>query len=269
MRFFYPRLIGLSVYSGIPDVHDKITRINGSFKRTIFVASQLSDYGIPLVFKCVVFKINAKSYCTVKPLAKRFGAVLQIEINLSNGVDGDTSIVSHLRLPKEALEIILRDPQVPMFVDASRPRYGAEPKPMDAYPCRAEIENFNITPDGKVVPCCAFHMPFGNVRNQSLKDILNGEDARKWRKVRIRDMEECGRHPECEYCYLCAGNNYLEHGTPLKASQVSCFMAKVRYGLVQKLLVGNDPLNGIGVEERLNELKIEDVPSFGKEISKH
>lgn len=42
-----------------------------------------------------------------------------------------------------------------------------------------------------------------------------------------------------------------------------------RYGLVQKLLTGNDPLNGMGVEERLNELKIEDVPSFGKEISKH
>lgn len=266
---YYPRLIGLSVYSGISEVHDKITRVKGSFEKTISVATQLSDYGIPIVFKCVVFKINANSYHTVKPLAKQLGAILQIEINLSNGIDGDTSIVNHLRLPTEILEIILQDPQVPMYVDAEHPRNGGGPKPMDAYPCRAGIESFNITPDGMVVPCCAFHMPFGNVRHQSLKDILNEEGVRTWRNVRIRDMEECGRHPECDYCYLCAGNNYLEHGTPLKASQVSCFMAKVRYGLVQKLLSGNNPLNGKSVEECLNELTIDDVQTFGKEISKH
>ena len=265
----YPRLIGLSVYSGISDVHDKITRVKGSFNRTISVASRLADLGVPMAFKCVVFKSNVKSYHTVKPLAKQYGAVMQIEINLSNGVDGDTSIVNNLRLPEEALGLIMRDPQVPMYVGEDRPEYGDVVKPKEAYPCRAGIENFNITPDGMVVPCCSFHLPLGNIMEQSLKEILNGEATREWRLVRVGDMEECGKHPYCGFCYLCAGNNYLEHGTPLKASQVSCYMAKVRYGLAEKLKSGYDPLHGQSVEERLQSIDIEEVKPFGKEISKH
>lgn len=265
----YPRLIGLSIYSGISDVHDKITRVKGSFDRTISVASRLADLGVPMAFKCVVFKTNVKSYHTVKPLAKQYGAVMQIEINLSNGIDGDTSVVNHLRLPKEALEVVMRDPQVPMYVGGDRPDYGDVIKPKEAYPCRAGIENFNVTPDGMVVPCCSFHLPLGNIREQSLKEILSGEAVRKWRTVRVGDMEECGEHPYCGFCYLCAGNNYLEHGTPLKASQVSCYMAKVRYGLAEKLKSGEDLLHGHSVEEKLQSMEIEEVKPFGKEISKH
>lgn len=265
----YPRLMGLSVYSGISEVHDSITRVKGSFDRTMHVASQLADLGVPMAFKCVVFKTNVKSYHTVKPLAKRFGAVMQIEINLSNGIDGDTSVVNHLGLPEEALEVVMRDPQVPMYVGAERPDYGDVVKPKEAYPCRAGIENFNVTPDGMVVPCCSFHLPLGNIREQSLKEILNGVAVRKWRSVRVGDMEECGEHPYCGFCYLCAGNNYLEHGNPLKASQVSCRMAKIRHGLAEKLKSGEDPLLGQSVEERLQSMDIGEVKPFGKEISRH
>lgn len=266
---YYPRFIGLSVYSGNPKIHDRITRTKGSFFKTLSVAEQLSHYGIPLTFKCVVFKTNVKSYHTVKELARKYGAVLQLEMNLCNGVDGDTSITNHLRLPKDVLEVLLRDPDGPMYKDMNRDNSGREAKPLSAHPCKAGFGNLNITPDGVITPCCTFPLSLGNVKTQSLKEILAGDPLRRWRETTIADIEECGRHPKCEYCYLCCGNNYLEHGTPLKPSKVSCYMAEVRYELAQKLERGEDPLHGLSVAERLQQMEVETVGLFGKEIEKH
>jgi len=266
---YYPRFIGLSVYSGNPEIHDRITRTKGSFFKTLSVAEHLSRYGIPMSFKCVVFKANIKSYHTVKELARKYGAVLQLEMNLCNGVDGDTSITNHLRLPKEVLAVLLRDPDGPMYKDPNRKSVGKEVKPLSAHPCKAGFGNLNLTPDGMVTPCCTFPMPLGNVKIQSFREILSGEPIRKWRETTIADIAECGRHPKCEYCYLCCGNNYLEHGTPLKPSQVSCYMAEIRYELAQKLERDEDPLHGLSVEERLQQMEIKPIGLFGKEIEKH
>ena len=266
---YHPRFIGLSIYSAIPTVHNKITRIKGSFQKTIAVAEQLSKHGVPMSFKCVVFKANIKSYHTVKDLAKQYGAVLQLEINLCNGVDGDISITNNLRLPKNILEILLRDPDVPMYMGKDVPAYGRVPKTLDAYPCKAGFETMNITPDGNITPCCTFPIIFGNVKAQSLKDILHDTPILEWRKIKIKDMEECGRHAKCDFCYLCAGNNYIEYNTPLKPSIVGCFMAEIRYELAQKLAKGEDPLHGLSVQERLNQIEVEDVGVFSKQIIEH
>ena len=50
---------------------------------------------------------------------------------------------------------------------------------------------------------------------------------------------------------LTPGNNFVEHGTPLKASEVNCYMAKARFRLSQKLQHGDDPLQGKNLREKL------------------
>ena len=39
---YYPRLVGVSIYSGIADVHDYITRVKGSWEKSMAVVRQLS-----------------------------------------------------------------------------------------------------------------------------------------------------------------------------------------------------------------------------------
>ncbi|MBE6198517.1 MAG: radical SAM protein, partial [Rikenellaceae bacterium] len=99
---YYPRLVGISIYSGISEVHDKITRIKGSLNRSLSVASHFSKYGVPLTFKCVVMKPNIKSYHLVKQLAIEYGAVCQIEANLCMGVDGMKSNIQNLPMDSVA-----------------------------------------------------------------------------------------------------------------------------------------------------------------------
>ena len=45
---YYPRVVGVSIYSGIAEVHDYITRIKGSWGKSMSVVRQLSDLAVPL-----------------------------------------------------------------------------------------------------------------------------------------------------------------------------------------------------------------------------
>lgn len=252
---YYPRLVGVSLYSGIAEAHDYITRIKGSWEKTMAVVRKLSVLGVPTNLKCCVMRPNVKSYFLVADIAKRYGAAPQFEISLSDSIEGDKCVSKYLRLTKEQLEIVLRDDNIPLYVGKEAPNYGGQSKPMNQNPCGAGDNSLCITPEGNVIPCCAFHTLFGELKEESISSILNNsKELSYWRGLTLNDYDECGRFDYCAYCNLCPGNNYIEHGTPLKASEVNCYVARTRFDLAHKMMQGYDPLHGKTLRERLAEL---------------
>ena len=252
---YYPRLVGVSIYSGIPEVHDYITRIKGSLERSLSVVRQLSALGVPMNLKCCVMRPNVKSYYLVADIAKQYGAVPQFEISLTDSIEGDRCVSKYLRMTPEQLEIVLRDDNIALYVGKEAPNYGGQQKSMDENPCGAGDNSFCITPEGNLIPCCAFHTLFGNIKEQSISEIIKeSKELAYWRGLKLSDYEECGRYGYCAYCNLCPGNNFIEHGTPLKASEVNCYIAKIRFNLAQKMMQGYDPLNWKTLRDRLAEL---------------
>lgn len=198
---------------------------------------------------------NVKSYFLVADIAKEYGAIPQFEVNLTDSIDGDTCVSKYLRMTHEQLEIVLRDNNTPMYVGEEAPNYGGQKKDMKQNSCGAGENSLCITPEGNVIPCCAFHSIFGNIRKFQLSEILKNSQERKyWLGLTLNNYEECGKLEYCAYCNLCPGNNFIEHGTPLKASEVNCYMAKTRYELAQNLKQGYDPLKGKKLRDRLAEL---------------
>ena len=252
---YFPRLVGISIYSGIPEVHDYITRKKGSWKCSMSVVKELSALAVPLNLKCCVFRPNVKSYYMIVDIAKQYGAVPKFDICLTDSVDGDRCASKYLRMTEDELEIVLRDENIPLYVGKEVANYGGQKKNMEDSPCKAAEHSLCITPEGNVIPCCAFHTLFGNLKDNSISNILNNnKNLEYWRSLSLKDYEECGRHDYCDYCQLCSGNNYIENGTPLKASEVNCSMAKTRYNLAMKMIDGYDPLNGKSIRECLAEL---------------
>lgn len=242
---YFPRLIGVSIYSGNPSTHDKITRVRGSWEKSLSVVKQLSEHATPTVLKCCVMRPNVKDYHTVMKLGKEYGLTVQYELNVTDSIDGDKCASRYLRLPPDILEIVLRDANTPMYVGKEAPNFGGYPKDMDKNGCGAGMNTFCITPDGHLIPCCAFHMEFGNLREEPLAKIMKeSKELRYWRSLTLSDYEECGTHDYCAYCNLCPGNNHSEHGTPTKAGENNCFMAKCRWRLATKMKDGHDPLQG-------------------------
>ena len=252
---YFPRLVAVSIYSGIAEVHDYITRIKGSWERSMSVVRELSALGVPMNLKCCVMRPNVKSYYLVADIAKEYGAVPQFEISLTDSIEGDRCVSKYLRMTSEQLEIVLRDDNIPLYVGEEAPNFGGQTKSLNESPCGAGEHSLCITPEGNVIPCCAFHTLFGNLRETNISKVLEYcKELEYWRNLTLNDYEECGRYDYCGYCNLCPGNNYIEHGTPLKASEVNCSMAKARYELAHKMMQGYDPLKGMSLRDRLASL---------------
>ena len=237
-------------------MHDSITRINGSYQKTISVIEQCTNWGIPIRLKCCIMINNVQSYYTVKDIAKKYNAIAEFELNITDSIEGDKCASQKLRLPQEIMEIVFRDKDLSYYI--SEKDLGKRNLNSNDIICGAGINTFCLTPEGYLEPCCSFPMFLGNINDSTIKDILQNSSKYKWWKsLKIKDLEECYTHDYCICCEMCVGNNYVANGNPLKASANNCDLAKYRFELLNKMQKGKDPLCGKTVEECLYELKIE------------
>ena len=230
---YFPRLVGVSIYSGVAEDHDAITRIPGSWNRSMRVVKELSELAVPMNLKCCIMQPNLHSYYMVANLAKEYGAQPQYEISITESNDGDLC-AKQLRLTEEQLQIVLRDRNLALYVGKEAPNYGGRKHRMDMNACGAAGTSFCIIPNGNIKPCCAFPMDLGNIK-MGIHNIFKSHKLEKWRSTPLQEYTDCGKYDYCEYCNICAGNNYIEHGDYRKPAETNCYIAKVRYNLAQKL----------------------------------
>lgn len=251
---YYPRLVGVSIYSGIAADHDAITRVPGSWEKSMSLVRQLSELAVPMNLKCCIMQPNLHSYYLVNDIARFLGAMPQFELNISDSIDGDRC-ARQLRLTEEQLQVVLRDSNTPMYVGPEAPNYGGQPRQMDKAPCGAGVSSFCITPEGNIQPCCAHPLIFGNLKKQSVRStVAENSVINTWKNATLNDYEECGQHDFCAYCNLCPGQAQSQYGDYRKAAENCCFMAKVRYRLAYKMMEGYDPLNGEEIASALQRL---------------
>ena len=253
---YYPRTIGISLYSNIPAIHDSITRVKGSYEKTIRFIQECSKYGLSMYLKCCIMRSNVKSYYTVKEVAYEYGALPQFDINITDSVEGDKCASANLRLTHEMLEIVLRDKDLPYYIGKGLDKTDIQSTlNQHGKMCNAGFTTLCITPEGNIQPCCAFPMMLGNLKNSSIeKELIDNAVLNWWKGKTLADCTDCHKHPYCFFCQMCAGNNYIAHGTPFKPSENNCSIAKERYNLALKMEKGYDPLQGKKLEEKLNEL---------------
>lgn len=251
---YYPRTVGISLYSNIESVHDGITRVRGSYKRTMAFIKDCSDLAMPMLLKCCIMKPNVSSYFTVKEVAYEYGMTPQFDLNITDSLDGDICASKYLRLGHEQIEIVLRDSDLPYYIDGTKDLLIEKLPIQNEQMCNAGINSICLTPSGDIQPCCAFPMKCGNIRQSSISAILDSPQLRQWKSHSITDCNECLTHPYCIFCQLCAGNNYNSTGDYLKPSENNCFLAKERYELSLAMKRGYDPLNGESLQTRLSEL---------------
>ncbi|MBT3418441.1 MAG: radical SAM protein [Flavobacteriales bacterium] len=255
---FFPQSVGLSIYSGVDEDHNSITRVPNSLQKSLKCAEELAILGVPLYFKTPLMKNNVTSYYTLHDLAKKYGAIVQIDVTLTDSVDGDSAITEQLQIDGELLEIVLRDPEIPLYVGPEAPEYGKAERDKDAAFCGAGTNIMSITPEGDITPCNSFPTQFGNLKENSFINVWKKNQAlTSWKTIKIQDYDECGTHDRCSFCNRCPGQSFIEHGNPLQASVANCNSANARMELANKLQAGIDPLKGKTFQERLQEIEVE------------
>ena len=256
---YYPRLVGISIYSGIAKDHDAITRVPGSWEKSIRIVKALSKLAVPMNLKCCIMQPNIHSYYMVADLAKEYRAIPQFEINITESNDGDIC-AKQLRLTEEQLQVILRDNNLALYVGKEAPNYGGQKRDLSMCSCGAGGTGFCMSPNGDLRACPAFTQVYGNLSHQTVSKILSESSTLEiWRKAVVSDYTECGRHDYCDYCNLCAGINYSEHQDFRKPAESNCYMAKCRFNLAHKLMKHDESIEREDLIKLIRKLPINKI----------
>jgi radical SAM protein with 4Fe4S-binding SPASM domain len=229
--------IQVSIYSHRPAVHDAITKVKGSLKRSLDAIRFLKSYGLKVIIANVLMSQNYQDYPGVRALAAEIGVPCALDPTITPKMDGDRSVLN-LNVERSALEQVFRDQSlvgnVTEFCSTSQKPDDDE---LESLPCSAGHNSCYISPYGDVYPCVQFPLPSGNIRSRRFLDIWqNSTQLNEVRSIRLRDLPSCSKCVHGSACTRCPGLAYME-GNMRGPSIQDCEKSFARTGIPSENLL--------------------------------
>jgi AdoMet-dependent heme synthase len=237
------RRVQISVYSEEPSVHDAITKVPGSFGRTLAAIPLLLEQGLQVKLACPLMKENLMAYRGVMALAERLGVPYVLDLTITPMMDGTGGPLAHRASIAELLPV-LQDPALhgchsqPVSQAASANEAwpeslgsgmtsGMDSAAYDDLPCSAGHNSCYISPYGDVFPCVQLPQAAGNLRRERFADIwYHAPQMEQLRAVRESQLPVCSRCEIRAYCERCPGLAWMEGGDMLGAYERACQLAE-------------------------------------------
>ncbi len=223
--------IQISIYSHRPEVHDAITLIPGSLKRSLNAIRFLKTQGLKVIIANVLMTQNMQDYPGVRALAAELGVECTLDPTVTPMMDGNRSTLQ-LGVDRAALRGVFRDSALVGNVDefCAIPAKPGESE-LEATPCSAGHTACYVSPYGDVFPCVQFPLPTGNVRQQRFVDIWrHSNQMNEVRSIRIKDLTTCPSCTHVSSCTRCPGLAFME-GNMRGPSSQDCEKSLARTGI--------------------------------------
>jgi radical SAM protein with 4Fe4S-binding SPASM domain len=231
------RSVQVSIYSHRPEVHDAITKLPGSLKRSIAGIRFLQSRGLKVIIANVLMRSNLNDYAGVKALAQELGAEYTIDPTITPKMDGDRSILP-LGIGSDDLRQVFRNGDLVGNVEEfCAPPPAVDDDVLDELPCSAGHTACYISPYGDVYPCVQFPLPSGNLRKQKFLEIWrHSPQLNEVRSIHARDLPVCSTCTHVGSCTRCPGLAYME-GNMRGPSSQDCEKSFARTGLLSANMI--------------------------------
>jgi radical SAM protein with 4Fe4S-binding SPASM domain len=223
--------VQISVYSHRPEVHDAITKLPGSLKRTVDSIRFLKSQGLKVTVSNVLMTVNREDQRSTQALARELDVDYTLDPTVTPMMDGNTSVLA-LRVDGDNLDELFADPSLV----GNPEEFCAKPGPVDddvleGYSCSAGHTACYISPYADVYPCVQFPLPSGNLRKQKFQDIWNDSpQLKEVRSIRVKDLTVCSSCSHAGTCTRCPGLAYME-GSMRGPSSTDCEKSFHRTGI--------------------------------------
>ncbi len=223
--------VQISIYSHRPEVHDAITLVPNSLKRSLDAVRFLKSQGLRVIIANVLMTQNMQDYPGVRALAAELGVECTLDPTITPMMDGNRSVLS-LGVDQSTLRQVFRDPSLVGDVEefcaiSTNPDEDA----LENLPCSAGHTSCYVSPYGDVYPCVQFPLPTGNVRTKPFIDIWRHSDAMNdVRSIRVKDLTTCTSCTHVSSCSRCPGLAFLE-GNMRGPSSQDCERSFARTGV--------------------------------------
>jgi radical SAM protein with 4Fe4S-binding SPASM domain len=223
--------IQVSIYSHRPEVHDAITVVPGSLKKSLDAIRFLKASGMKVVIANVLMTQNMQDYPAVRALAAELGVDCTLDPTVTPMMDGNRATLG-LGVDHAGLQQVFRDSSLVGDVEefCAIPAASGESE-WDATPCSAGHTACYVSPYGDVFPCVQFPLPTGNVRRERFIDIWrHSSQMNEVRSIRLRDLTTCTSCTHGTSCTRCPGLAYME-GNMRGPSSQDCEKSFARTGI--------------------------------------
>jgi len=230
-----PERVEISLLGGHAATHDRITRLPGSFDKTLCGARLLIERGVSVQFKTTWMRDNIGEAVEIQALAKDLGASFRSAFLVIHRRDGDASTADLRATPDQLRAMALQ-------IYERREIKSVPPEPAalldwqkEANPCGMGQLSCRIDSCGNVYPCAAVDIVLGNLRQEAFNSIWHGsEELKRLRSIRIADLAECSSCELFERCNRCAGLARMETGSLLGPSPQACIVTRAFEGFYQE-----------------------------------
>ncbi len=216
----------ISLHGATPETHDHITRVEGSFERTVAAIKGLVEQGIEVTVKTSLMNLNIRESGEIKSLCKQLGVSHRMNPGIAPMKNGSLEPLQY-DLSFGEMETYLSAEDL----DLSYLTEKREKDPLHRFSCKAGKAACSISPTGIVCPCVMMPISVGNLREKSFKEIWQIEPSSELERLRnltTEDLPICSTCDLAQFCVRCPGVVYLETGDIVGASPSACRYAKWR-----------------------------------------
>ena len=223
--------VQISIYSHRPEVHDAVTKLPGSFRKSVESIRRLQAHGLHVIIASVLMAQNLADYKGLRALAAELGVKCTIDPTVTPMMDGDRSILA-LGVGGASLQQVFRDDDlVGNAEEFCAPPRAVSQDDLDMLPCSAGHTSCYVSPYGDVYPCVQFPLPSGNVRKMKFADIWrDSPQLNEVRSITLRELSSCSKCTHGATCTRCPGLAYME-GNMRGPSIQDCEKSYARTGI--------------------------------------
>ncbi|MDP3143555.1 MAG: radical SAM protein [Candidatus Omnitrophota bacterium] len=214
------QFVQISLYGATSQMHDSITRVNGSFKKTMKTIRILDKHKVPFRISAMSFNKNFPELFRMKKMGKKQGWKIIFDFQIFPSFMGSSEPIS-LRADDEQLRLARKKKLLTWPCDV---------KPKDRKE-RTPINLFNFSPcisaEGTVYPSVLLRIKLGSLRRRSFHDIWRNSAKIKWLRNFSEKDFDCYRCMYYNSCCRMPEMAYLEQGDFLVKAKEICRMNKI------------------------------------------
>lgn len=229
----------VSLYSDIAEQHDAVTRVPGSWQRTLDGVRELRRAGVSVMLKHMSTRHSTATAERMIALARDLGCTLNLGDHIAAGEAGSRAPLS----ARPAAE------SVAALQDMDRPDACASPGQRGALtsaPCGAGAAGLSVRSDGVITPCNMLSLDVGSVHDaRGLQaTVENSEVAAFFRNLSWRDLHGCRDCDLRPLCHRCHASALAEAGDLLAPYRGACEVAAARHARLANNAMLRDPAPG-------------------------
>lgn len=231
-----PAQVAVSLYGATAATHDAVTRVRGSFEKSLATLRTLRAAGISCRVGSVLMAQTIDHFLKIARVARDLDCAFMFDPTVAPCDDGSCE-VTRFRVEADGLrDFYLNELIVSRSREGKVAAQAAEPPENVMGNCDAGITMMFVDAGGDVFPCMGFPPRLGSVLDTSVREVWHGRAARDHRAAMQQPLTHCTACVLSRYCTSrCPRLALVEDGDLSGPSKRACELARLTVEMREQL----------------------------------